>query len=62
MEPFPAAVGRDTVETTTTDESEGDAKGAETDPQSSGSDNEGADKDTEGHVCDPRSPVPCQFQ
>jgi len=62
MDPFPEAVGRDPDETTTNDESEGNADGVETDPQSSASDEAREDTDTEGHVCDPQSPVPCQFQ
>ena len=58
MDPFPEATGRETTDEESVDEPEPDDV-TETSPDT------GNDETTrtseEGHVCDPDSPVPCQF-
>lgn len=59
MDPFPEATGR---EETTEEVSEQETTAtAATDADTETADDEAEHTAEEGHLCDPESPVPCQF-
>jgi len=57
MDPFPEATGREATDEESVDEPEPDDVTASPDTE----DDETTRTSDEAHVCDPDSPVPCQF-